>query len=432
MTDVFNPIKNIKGSLTFAVLIKTLVVGILCGLLIVGLWPFHSPQNRVEWLGNTNGLQFSGHSSIVSAATFQIGAGQENDAESIEVWLAPSSLRSTNTILSFDALEHPGCEFQLRQYKEALIVRHCYIDGFQVARTEWLAVSRAVREQTPVLVTVALGKRATSIYIDGVLREVFATRGDSTNNLVGRLLVGNSPQTNDSWSGQILGLALYRSELTPTQVAGHHDDWGKGGQPILGANEMPIALYVFDERQGIIVRNHLDEATSLLIPKRYFVLHPLFLASIKHDYQATWTYWENVGVNVGGFVPLGFIGAIYFSEVLSTKRLLAPTLCLGLLVSLTIETLQVFLPTRSSGSTDLLTNTLGTGIGVVILHTGLGQNLLSKVRQQFAVSSSVNGISPKVRQAFHDQHSALRRANFDVSVIFTQTKLTGISRVAKQ
>ncbi|MGA8151681.1 MAG: VanZ family protein [Terriglobales bacterium] len=371
----------LSDCLTFASLTKVLCTGILCVLLVAGLSPFHSPENQVKWMENKSGLQFSRYSSILGSTAFHGKSASDGTSESLEVWLVPSSLRSMNTIVSFDGSDHPGAGFMLRQYKDALIVRQHYIDNYGVPRIESLAVLKALHEGTPVLVTITLGRRGTAIYLDGVLGEMFSARGTSANNLTGRLVVANSPQANDSWPGQILGLAIYRSQLTPSRVAENCEGWTKSQRPTILNNEAPIALYLFEEGRGNIVHNQLDSSQDLVIPKHYFVLHPPFLESIRGDYRPNWHYWEDVSVNVVGFIPLGFWLAVDFYEVHKIRYPMTTILIVGLLTSLMIEILQVFLPTRSSGSTDLITNTLGTAIGIMFYYLPFAQGLLTNYRK---------------------------------------------------
>ena len=76
-------------------------------------------------------------------------------------------------------------------------------------------------------------------------------------------------------------------------------------------------------------------------------------------------YWTgfDVGINMVGYAPLGFLLAL--SALHSRRRLWVvsvATLAAGLL-SLTMESLQSYLPTRVSSNVDLTLNTLGAWVG---------------------------------------------------------------------
>ncbi|HQR04473.1 MAG: VanZ family protein [Proteobacteria bacterium] len=69
--------------------------------------------------------------------------------------------------------------------------------------------------------------------------------------------------------------------------------------------------------------------------------------------------------NVVGYLPLGFLWAATFQARLPRAVALVLTLCLGMLLSLGMETIQNYLPSRVSSNVDLGCNTLGTLLGSI-------------------------------------------------------------------
>jgi glycopeptide antibiotics resistance protein len=95
------------------------------------------------------------------------------------------------------------------------------------------------------------------------------------------------------------------------------------------------------------------------------VIDKVSLEPFWKEFDLSEGYWSGNLKNVVGFVPFGFCFYAYFAVARRPRRAALLTLIWGALVSLTIEVLQAALPTRDSGTTDLITNTLGTWVGVL-------------------------------------------------------------------
>jgi VanZ family protein len=381
--DYLKPSDKRRSGAAYARIVGASCICVLGITLIAGLWPLHVPQNQVSWLKNDRGLWFGHYGSIVSTGEFRDYDPMDDSSCSLEIWLQPNVADARKTVLSFDRSTPPRIPFSLHQNKDGLRVERHNVDDRGTARTAWFMVDHVFDEKKPVFVTITLGKHETSVYFDGILAKVSPILGVSTDNFTGRLLIADSPTDHDSWSGQIFGLAIYHHRLTSMQVVQHYEDWRQNRRPTVSEDEVPVALYLLDERNGNIVHNQFDPATDLIIPSRYSVLHPGFLMAPWREYKPTWSYWQNVGVNIAGFIPLGFCLATYFSSVRRIDRPWATTIALGFIVSLTIEVLQAFLPTRSSGTTDLVTNTFGTALGAMLYGCAFTQRLLAKASHDF-------------------------------------------------
>ncbi len=350
--------------------LRTVCVFVLLGILAAGLWPFHAPKNQVTWLSGESGLLFGKYGSIVSAGPFKADASQTDGACSLEIWLEPSRVHSSGTILAFYRPESGITPFALRQSLSDLVIQRPSQDQLHRGKKAKVYVDDVFSRQKPVLVTINSDQSGTTVYADGTFVKKYPNLRFSSGDLSGRLIVGNSPVTTDEWRGWVRGLAIYHRELTADEVSEHFANWTKGDGTGFATTESTVALYLFAERRGNIVHNQIDSATDLLIPERFFVLHEQFLERPWDEFRQDWNYWKDVGINVAGFIPLGFSFFAYFLTVRKIKRPVLVTVALGLAVSLTIEVLQAFLPTRDSGMTDLATNTLGTAVGVLAFKYG--------------------------------------------------------------
>jgi len=337
----------------------------LCGILIAGLRPFHSPKNQVNWLEKENGLSFGRHGTVLSSGGFTTASGNAVSC-SIEVWLEPADTWKSGTLIALynpKALRH----FSLQQrYTDLALERDNVALNRPGQNAEMIVVD--VFRKRQAFVTVTSNGQDTEVYIDGHLASRSLGFGLSMEDLSDELIIANSPLRSNSWSGQLRGLALYGSELDSAKVAQHFKEWTHQGKPALTEHENPIALYLFDERKGTVVHNQVRSGVDLTIPERYLVEDHIFLEPPWEEVH-TQGYLKSIAINIAGFVPLGFFFYAYFSSAQRMRGAAVATVLLGSIVSFTIEVIQAYLPTRYSGITDIITNTLGTCIGVVLYRT---------------------------------------------------------------
>jgi hypothetical protein len=357
------------------------VLGVLCaavlvGILTAGLWPFRAPKNEVSWLRNGNGLHFGEYGVILSSGASFIGL-KDGAPCSVEIWLQPDHSDTGGTILAFYTPENRIVAFSVYQSIDDLLLRGMTVYRQHRAKSR-LYIEHAFSKNKQVFVTISSNGEGAAVYVNGALVRTSPRFGLSSKDLTGQLIVGNHPLTDDGWRGQIKGLAIYNRELTAAEVLQHYEAWTMNQQAEI-KNDGPVVLYLFNEGMGELVHDQMNSGTDLHIAQRYFVLNSPFLETPWDEFQPSWSYCKNVLINIGGFVPLGFFFYAYFSWVRRLDRPVLATILLGGVVSLTIEVLQAFLPTRDSGMTDIITNTLGTGIGAMLFNCESVQVLFATV-----------------------------------------------------
>jgi len=338
-------------------------VAVLLTTFALGLSPFYAPKNDVTWLTDRPGLRFGGTGTALGFNVDPANSSKDDTGASLEVWLQPQRMWDSSTFLTLYSLERLR-EFSLRQSQTDLELQlqngnHHRSDTIKVG------VPDVFRRTTPAFITLTSNFQGTLVYIDGVSAQNALGLRLSMSDISGRVIVGDSTGHSRSWKGQFLGLAFYERALSATQVLSHYQSWTKTGQPELVRDDRGVALYLFDEHHGEGVRSQIGPG-RLSIPEKYTVLEKVCFEPLWEEFELSRSYQRAVIKNIVGFIPLGFCFYRYWRVARPVKHPAIVTIALGAAVSFTIEFLQCYLPTRDSGMTDIITNTAGTSLGILL------------------------------------------------------------------
>jgi VanZ family protein len=238
------------------------------------------------------------------------------------------------------------------------------VNGIRVAR---LYISDVFRAGKRVFLTVVSEPLETKVYLDGVLAQKLSSQyfQSSKETCSGNFVVGDSPSDAESWQGELYGLAIYRRNLSSEQVMASYNSWTKAEEPDESMTAKPDSLYLFKEK-GDSIHDRGSSGVNLSIPKHYEIAQQTLLESPWRAFRPTSSYLKDILINIGGFVPFGLTLGAFLVARGRVNTVTSMVVLAGFLLSLTIETLQSYLPTRDSDLTDVMTNTLGTWIGAIL------------------------------------------------------------------
>jgi hypothetical protein len=358
--------------------LKILAAAGICALLAITLWPFNPwPRNEVSWLHDEAGLRLCSHGTILSVAQFPNEAGAENEPFSLEFWMVPWRDEGSTVMFAFYVWENPG-QFVVRQDGLDVSVSHTTRQR-EEKDPHPLVAGKVIAPNKSTLVTVTAGPKQTTLYVNGQAQSTSKTFGLSRKNLTGEFVIGTSPVESEPWCGVLRGIAIYKNELTAQEVASHHQTWLSNREEGRIDKRSILALYLFRERSGTLVRNEIQPGVDLRIPNHYTIRRRNVLLPPWKEFRPEWTYVRDVILNVLGFIPLGLILYPYFLLAWASRRPLLMSYLTGAGLSLMIEILQSFLPMRGSGWTDVITNSAGTALGASLCYSSVAQDILKKL-----------------------------------------------------
>lgn len=348
-----------------------MLLAVLACTLTAGLWPFRSPTNDVSWLDRENGIHLGKHGMLVSAESLRPSPGDEAGPVSVELWVRPAPYRQRAAFFAVFRPERPR-QFSIRQYQTGFVLGMQPVAERSESELVESFVDNAFRAGEPTLITIASDGRETRVFVNGAPGHPSRPFSISSRELTGQLVLGNSPLVGNSWSGDLLGVAIYSRKLKEDEVRRDYALWTEKLVPDPARDGGLLTLFPFDERRGTFVRNRVEGQPGLRIPSRYTVVHKALLRLPWAEYQPSASYWMDMAVNVAGFMPLGFVVFAYLS-LRKAKPSGLTALLIGAATSLTIEVWQAYLPTRDSGVTDLITNTVGTYLGIAVCKSVLSR-----------------------------------------------------------
>lgn len=347
---------------------SALLALVTAGMFVAGLNPQdYRFRNETEWIAGGPGLRFGRYGAAVTESRLTKEASERLARTGFTLELALERGRHASPGFGFIAVFHNGdddSQLLVGQWRETIIVMNG--DDYDYSRKKpRIAVDLSKYPERKIMLAVTTREGGTELYVDGKLVKTQA-RLHLRLPAGGRWILGNSAYGINGWRGGILGFAFFDRVLSGEEIERHHELWTAGERSAFAANAEPSQLYLFDEKDGRIVRDQSEKnRADLRIPRGTWIERELLGLRLQ---QLSWNRPDvkDYLLNLIGFMPFGLLSALTGIKLgLRTGVAVVSAVVLGLVFSFGIEYAQSWMPSRSSSALDLLLNTTGTLLGAL-------------------------------------------------------------------
>jgi glycopeptide antibiotics resistance protein len=344
--------------------ISFLLTVILLVIIVAGLYPknrFH--QNDLILNKSNNSLRFEGNGIAYVDNIRNNGSNSRIDNFTIDLIFIPENIKKTGfkPLVTF----HNGNDqkqLAVWQWGDSIIVMNG--DDYDYSRKSPRLTARNILTPNKISrIIVTSNADSTRLFHNGNLlgKQENCQLQLPDNRKRFYMTVGNSVYGNHGWKGDIINLAFYKKALKVQEMSDNPQVTTKNSNGL-------VLLFNFTDNSKR-TKDLSQNQQQLIIPSRLAALEKRFLSLPSSRFIPSWLFLADALLNIAGFIPLGATLYIWLLHLqsLPKKCAIASTIVLCFLLSLGIETIQVWLPNRNSDLLDLILNTFGAYLGVDLI-----------------------------------------------------------------
>ncbi len=340
------------------------------------MYPVSAVKTDARWLSERGGIEIPSK-GIISSITHPQRLYDmllKGEGLTIEIWLMPGNIwqHGPARIVSYSYNKYLR-NFTIGQERNDLVLR------LRTTETNLNGVP-------PIVVSNVFVKgRVQHLVITyDFLEERVYTNGKErlkTENIKGNfsnwdpsyhLVLANEFTGNRQWRGRLFLVAIYNRALSASEILQNYQAGISFPSETIAMKRRVrdglVTLYLFNEKEGKIVkdRSGLYPPLDLKIPEKFKVTNKVFLRHPFQNYTINYETMKDLALNIGFFIPLGFLYTMLIRRRGISSFASALTVVIGgILFSLTIESLQYFIESRSSSLTDVVNDATGVILGVI-------------------------------------------------------------------